>query len=362
MRRTLSVYVDPTKFPNGRRPRGFGALNSRRYVDVFSALIHTALWTRSPLVRGLQLSDYWAWLRYGVAIDSVPDLRLSPEWDDVDPHQKTILSDELGVGVTTYLMADVLKFQRFVDTHYVVRTGSPVSIQLGRSAKRGPRKAPDYIAMDAMGNFIAVECKGTQASVAALEKAMTSGVGQKSNVTRVAGNSIAMGLVAGLFIPQNSSVDDATVLFWDPSWEDLKVILEVMSPDEVRRSVVRGAVSKQLSLAGAATAARELAKPRPDGLSPRFSEAAIREIETLAKPTLVLDTRLLRERGGAIPLASLSAEVSEKTLAALLAADPVSQLARGIASEDWKHSEDEQASTVQTPDGFRYRLEIKSAV
>jgi hypothetical protein len=82
-------------------------------LSVGAALLHTALRTRPPSSTGIELADYWAWLRYGPAIDSDRRLGLRAAWDGIDPHQKTILSDDLGMGFTTYFLNSNLRVQIF---------------------------------------------------------------------------------------------------------------------------------------------------------------------------------------------------------------------------------------------------------
>ena len=47
---------------------------------------------------------------------SGPYLRLRSEWTDIDPYQKTVASDELGIGFTTQLLFEELEFLVFEDT------------------------------------------------------------------------------------------------------------------------------------------------------------------------------------------------------------------------------------------------------
>src|SRR5215467_11157034 len=115
-------------------------------MSVPLALLFTALSTRPPIIQGFHLSDFWAWLRYAWALDSSLDLRLRPEWESIDPHQKAVLSDELGVGFTTCLLSTELGYSQFRDTLYFVGVLEPGSFLLTSSAKRGPKKSPDYIA------------------------------------------------------------------------------------------------------------------------------------------------------------------------------------------------------------------------
>ena len=56
--------------------------------------------TSPPRYSGLSLSNFWAQLRYLPALSrQVPELRLRRLWGDTDSHQKTLLSDDFGMGL-----------------------------------------------------------------------------------------------------------------------------------------------------------------------------------------------------------------------------------------------------------------------
>ena len=118
MLRNLEIVVDSQSWAPKRVPRELLSCAGPRQVNVLVALIYTALVTRPPTVHGFHLSDYWAWLRYQPAIAATNDLRLRAEWDTVDSHQKTVLSDELGVGFTTQFITEALNCSEFTDTVY----------------------------------------------------------------------------------------------------------------------------------------------------------------------------------------------------------------------------------------------------
>jgi hypothetical protein len=54
---------------------------------------------------GVSLSEYWAWVRYLHAIGSARDLQIAKAFTDLDSHQKTILSDDFGMGVPVCWLA-----------------------------------------------------------------------------------------------------------------------------------------------------------------------------------------------------------------------------------------------------------------
>jgi len=94
----LDTWEAPTTPPAALT---LAAQTSPRNIDFLCALIFTALWTRPPIRYGFSLSDCWAWLRYFPAIAPTQDLRLCDAWTTLDPHHKTVLSGDFGVGFTT---------------------------------------------------------------------------------------------------------------------------------------------------------------------------------------------------------------------------------------------------------------------
>ena len=183
------------------------------------ALMFTALWTRPPVRYGFSLADCWAWLRYFPAIAPTPDLRLCDEWTTLDPHQKTVLSGDFGVGFTTWLLSQTLGFTKYSDTLWVVNTLAPGAFRLASTASRGPRKSPDYIAESITGELSVLECKETQTSRASLVAALGRGIPQKANLQAIGATPLRHSLVAGLFIPQFHNSESAVIMVADPDWE-----------------------------------------------------------------------------------------------------------------------------------------------
>lgn len=217
-------------------------------IDFLCALLFTALWTRPPIRYGFSLSDCWAWLRYLPAIAPTQDLRLCDEWTTLDPHHKTVLSGDFGVGFTTWFLNQTLNFVKFSDTLWVVNTLFPGTFRLASSARRGPKKSPDYIAEDSNGNFSALECKGTQSSRKELLAAIGRGVPQKANVEAIGTTQLQYSLVAGLFIPQFEHPDLAAIVIGDPEWDEFKERLSHFSRDEIGRAISQVAHSKELAM------------------------------------------------------------------------------------------------------------------
>lgn len=249
MQRTLNVTVNRGSWP-GRTPPSINRLAGTTNVDVYEALIHTAFRTAPPHRSGFHLSDVWAWLRYAPAFANTSDLRLRPEWRELDPHQKTIMSDELGMGFTTMLLAKNLNVVEFNDTIHFLNKLKPSAYRYTKRARRGPSKTPDFIGKDRSGRLFAIECKGTQSGLKPLQDAMDAGVAQKANISITQGRAIHRSLVIGLFIPQFNSTQPATISIQDPSWEELERVIEESDQSTVNQVLLQNELAVHLSLIG----------------------------------------------------------------------------------------------------------------
>lgn len=226
-------------------------------VDI--ALLITAVVTRPPQVYGFSLADAWAWLRYRPAFSNTSDVRLKTEWKDIDPHQKTILSDEVAMGFTAYLCASQLDFAVIANTEYVLRVVAPPGIHLGKSNKTGPRKSPDFMVLDSQGRLNVLECKGTQQSRKELHNLIQTGVPQKSNLKVTTRSMVHLSLVAGLFVPQFSNQENALLHVRDPKPPQLEDVLAVTTKAQQTVAITQIALAQHFSLMGLQSIANALA-------------------------------------------------------------------------------------------------------
>jgi hypothetical protein len=107
--------------------------------DIDLTMLAIGYLTAPPQFQGLSLSHYWAWLRYRFALQPTgTDLRLRSIWREIDSHQKTVLSDDFGVGFPCHYLIDQQGFEDFADTKFLIRhlLGGVVDV-LG-SDLRGP--------------------------------------------------------------------------------------------------------------------------------------------------------------------------------------------------------------------------------
>jgi hypothetical protein len=101
-------------------------------------------------------------MRYFGALSPDSEFRLSDDFSELDPHQKTILSDDFGMGMSMHLMSRALGLQMFCDGKYFIdRLSHRVRCNITASkAKSGPRKSPDFVGVDGAGKWHVIECKG----------------------------------------------------------------------------------------------------------------------------------------------------------------------------------------------------------
>ena len=146
----------PTPWPAGEQSQPI----TIRPVDMLHALGRI---TTPPITELIDLSSTWAEIRYLWAF--VPNfdssrlrtLRLNPNVKALDFHQKTLLSDEFGVGFAAYFMEVCAGASDPVDVFLAKRAGQ---VRLRGNSRRS---LPDYIFKGPQpGQFFIVECKGTQ--------------------------------------------------------------------------------------------------------------------------------------------------------------------------------------------------------
>ncbi len=298
--RVVDFDIDPTTWPAASPPAALTAAAQGGSVtlDLNDALLFTGIWTRPPVLHGFSLSDCWAWLRYYAAFSTGPALRLRDEWSTLDPHHKTVASGDLGVGVGSLVLQALLGFQRYADVLWVVNVLEPGQWQLGRVAKRGPSKSPDYVAYDNAGQVSVVECKGGQTSRAALRKSVVLGIPQKANLLAVGGQQLIHRLVVGVFIPQHACGENALVHVSDPEGDESIDLLRKHTTQEIRRAVDTIALAKEIAMFDMTETVAMLVGLGDAG---SIAEAIDRDLEQRGEP-IDGSLRVVRELRWSIPL------------------------------------------------------------
>ncbi|MEA3263858.1 MAG: hypothetical protein U9R07_10300 [Pseudomonadota bacterium] len=235
-------------------------------IHVPSALLMIGFLTTPIATTGVSLSEFWAWVRYLAAISADPDLRLTQSFADLDAHQKTILSDDFGMGLPMLWLNDKLQFDRIVDGRYFMqRFAASTGATQHRAAKRGPNKTPDFVARDLSGVWHVVECKGTQSGVGYSSNQLggkgpppVGGVAQKLSIIFPPGHT-GQRLVCGLSIGVDGR-EKSKLTIIDPEPDEPLTVRsdQISNADD---AATRGMVAKALKLAGFEATAEVTAAP-----------------------------------------------------------------------------------------------------
>ncbi len=142
------------------------------------------------------ISSTWAVLRYVWAFDApapgkIGNLKLSDTARELDRHQKTLLSDQMGIGMAKYVMS------RFFGVHKALDV-SVALLDVSRwAAIQTFARSPDYFFYnDPAGELFVVECKGNQSSRNQTYHQLQSGSEQLPSISFRNGRNV-MSLVIG---------------------------------------------------------------------------------------------------------------------------------------------------------------------
>ena len=230
-------------------------------VDVGRALLMLGSMSTPNGLSAGSPERYWACIRYFSACTPSADLRIRTPFMDLDPHQKGILSDDFGVGISTSWLVDQLGGVRdIVDgRQFIINMGVIEAATGKRLPKVGRQKCPDFILEDHHGKLHVLECKGTQSGRGYLERAMRTGMIQKRGI-RVAKALRGESLVIGLSLAGEGEDRDSELVVIDPEDEPLTVVRE----SEARKAteiLTRLSLARALNLNGFSLMAFEIAWP-----------------------------------------------------------------------------------------------------
>jgi hypothetical protein len=283
-----STWPAPPTLP--RFPRAFMGRPSLT-LSVPAILLEIGYLTTPTSSTGVSLSEFWAWVRYLAAVTADDDLRLTSAFANLDAHQKTILSDDFGMGVPMLWLTEALNLRQPCDGRYFMeRFAAQVGATARRTAKRGPNKSPDFVARDRLGIWHVIECKGTQSGPAYQATQIgdpgpppTGGIAQKLSV-QFPSNYSGQRLVCALNLAVEGDSERTRLTIVDPEPEDPLII----GPQQViyaEDAAERSTFAKSLRLAGFERSAEITAAPlgpfawsRPDSRH-RFEEARRRTVE-----------------------------------------------------------------------------------
>ncbi|MBI1256543.1 MAG: hypothetical protein GC204_03645 [Chloroflexi bacterium] len=295
MNRTIGVYVDQSSWPAPpalpQFPPTFPVGHSTSDVHIPSLLLLIGAATTPVQAVGVSLSEYWAWVRYLHAISPDPDLRLTPAFASLDAHQKTILSDDFGMGASLYWLTHKLNLGPFCDGRYFIeRVAATIGASTKKTAKRGPNKSPDFVAQGSGNIWHVVECKGTQSGSLYRLRQLgdsgpppTGGIAQKQTIDFPAGHT-GQRLACGLAIGVEGGLESTNLHVVDPEYEEKFAITEnnlYAGTD----ALVRANAARGLRLAGYFDAASAVAAPSGTKASARSTRgpAELRRRETVER-------------------------------------------------------------------------------
>lgn len=268
-----SIVVDvkhktwPRKGSRPAFPPNFPKGSANDTINIPSMLLMIGFLTTPASTAGISLSEFWAWVRYLAAVTPDADLRLTRGFSSLDAHQKTILSDDFGMGVPMLWLHGKLGFDLICDGRYFVqRVAATVGATAVKVAKKGSLKTPDFVARDASGVWHIVECKGTQSGhdystrqIGERRPLPWGGAAQKMSI-RFPRSHTGQRLVCGLSIGPETGKFRTRLTIVDPEAEDpFKVRPRDIGLAE--DAAERGVLAKALRLSGFLNAAQATAAP-----------------------------------------------------------------------------------------------------
>lgn len=270
MNRELEILIDQSTWPKKNKlphfPKSFHNGSIIDNVNIPSMLLMIGYLTTPTSSTGVSLSEFWAWIRYLSAVTNDKDMRLTDSFYALDAHQKTILSDDFGMGVPMLWLMSSLSLNQIVDGNYFIqKIAASVNAKSVKTGKRGPNKTPDFVAKDHYGDWHVIECKGTQSGPEYSDKQLgikgkkgTGGIVQKKSIifpTGHTGQRLACGLSIGI---ENRSSSLLKIVDPEPD-EPFEVDEQNMIYAE--DAIIRGALSKYLRMSGLEITAERIAAP-----------------------------------------------------------------------------------------------------
>jgi hypothetical protein len=142
--RKFDIAVDESTWPKNAVNKRLKVGSGRVDIDLGEALHELGTITMPNILSPASPALFWAWLRYYLAPSKHPDLRLTMDFSDLDPHQKGILSDDFGVALATHWVRTRLgPFTQIVDGRKFANQFKDLQRKQHKSkAKVGMSKAP----------------------------------------------------------------------------------------------------------------------------------------------------------------------------------------------------------------------------
>lgn len=260
--RKLAVEVDAKSWGRRPVPTWLSGGSSTHNMDLGRALLMLGTLTMPGLISSASPARFWAWVRYFLSIANDDDFRITRDFSDLDPHQKGILSDDLGVALSTQWLFDRLGgFKSILDGRHCMLQFPELLLTKTKAptAKVGPSKAPDYVILDKSNRWHVLECKGTQSGPGFRDKFLKDALSQKQ-VIQINGQIRGERLAAGLSISHEDQYRDSSLKIVDPEIEPV-LILEASQEAEMETKAHRLSVAGALGMVGLSEVAAEFALP-----------------------------------------------------------------------------------------------------
>ena len=253
MKRSVAISIDEDSWTTFGRtvPTELRPLSQTHNHNILTTMLRLGALTTPIRARGLSLNSFWAYIRYFGAFSSDASLRLQPDFYNLDPHQKTILSDDFGVAFSMEFLRDKLSLRRMCDglyfmKHFAQKRGLTYA---NAPSVNGAQKCPDYICLGADGKIHLIECKGTQSGRTALRKQMERGIEQKNSIN-VIGPRAGEKLVAGLLIKKNTARLGSELMICDPVDRSPSITIDESDYIDAEDDIIVGDISRYVAASG----------------------------------------------------------------------------------------------------------------
>jgi hypothetical protein len=154
MYKTLNLHIDraswTTALPPYRRRCPFPAGQTHTRISFPHALLWIGITSVPIRMPRWWLASQWAQLRYLAAADhQETTLRLHEAVDDLEKHQKQVLSDDWGVGFALQWLCSRMRYRRLFHASSVMADLADAGLaKFSKMSKNGAAKCPDFIALD----------------------------------------------------------------------------------------------------------------------------------------------------------------------------------------------------------------------
>jgi hypothetical protein len=280
VRRNLDVTIARGTWPSSGTPAFPSTLHSGKQVksvNINSTLLLIGHLTTPAAGRGVSLSELWAWVRYYYAIAPAHDLRLTREFWELDSHQKTILSDDFGIGFPMSFLINPLDLVGWSDGRDFADRFSALTVPLPAVPKKsGPTKSPDFVCLDGHGRFHVIECKGTQSGQGKRAKQFSD-----TNAKGVATGAIVQKrmivlqpayqgqrLACGIAIAREGAKQSSDLRIEDPDGDE-KIFVNTDQVALAADPIFRATAARSLRAAGLSATADTIAAPSGPNLVSR---------------------------------------------------------------------------------------------